>query len=141
MMSSSSDALPEWPWGPGDGKPGGAVALLAAVSAEVASIAGEITVLGDRLADCAEGDPATPSTDMQMFDLISQNAQAQARLLAELVRCIAGGDEAETGPLRMAIDAVPFHNTRQRLYAALDGAAVPPAGSPSDEGCHDTDWF
>lgn len=140
-MSNCSEAPAKTlPVSGGDSR-GGVVDLLAAVSAEVTSIAGEIIVLGDRLADCAAGEPATSRTDLQMFDLISQNAQAQARLLTELARCIAEGEQAETGPLLIAIGAVPFHNTRQRLYAALEGAASAPAGSPSDQDCHDTDWF
>ena len=140
-MSNCSDANLEMQSRAIDAKPGGVVGLLAAVSAEVASIASDITALGDSLADFAAGEPVAPYSDMQMFDLIGQNAQAQARLLAELVRCIADGERTETGSLRIAIGDIPFHNTRQRLYAALDGDAAASASCPSDEDGQDTDWF
>lgn len=116
--------------------------LLAAVAAEVAVIAEDTIVLGDKLAAYAvERAAGVPHADMQMFDLISQNAQAQARLLAEIVRKLSDGRPADQADLRAAIGTVPFHKSRQRLLSALDGdLAVSAAGLP-EERCEDTDWF
>lgn len=141
-MSSCSEASPPAPSEDRSGAPAMVLELLSAVTAEVASIAREIVVLGDKLAADASGHgTGQVRTDMQMFDLIGQNAEAQARLLAEIVRSFAAGDEAGKAPLRAAIGSVPFHASRQRLYAVLEGASDGPAAVIADECDQETDWF
>lgn len=116
--------------------------LLAAVAAEVAMIASETIVLGDKLAAHAvERAADVPHADMQMFDLISQNAQAQARLLDEIVRRFNAGPSEDEAVLRAVIGTVPFHISRQRLLAALDGGSAAFAAGPAESSCEETDWF
>ena len=115
-MSSCSEAFPPAPSEDRSGAPAMVLDLLAAVTAEVASIAREIVVLGDRLAADASGHAVgRVRTDMQMFDLIGQNAEAQARLLAEIVKSFAAGDEAGKAPLQAAIGSVPFQIGRAHV--------------------------
>lgn len=115
--------------------------FLAAVTAEVEMIAGEIVDLGDKLAACAvEESAGVPHADMQKFDLISQNAQAQARLLAAIVCNLSAGGSKDDESLRAAIGSVPFHRSRQRLLAALDGACGE-GGEAEDLDDQETDWF
>ncbi|MFN4339486.1 hypothetical protein [Parvibaculum sp.] len=119
----------------------GIVNLLAAVSAEVATIAREIAFLGDRLVVEAAAEAVRPQPDMQMIDLIGQNAEAQARLLDEIVNSLRSSGDAGFEPLRRVISSVPFHGARRRLSAALEGETIEPLAELSDAGEQETDWF
>lgn len=113
------------------------VALLEAVSGEVSVVAQDIIQLGDALA----GDTGTAgSEDLQAFDLISQNAVAQARLLREISRKIAVG-ETHADSLLPLIEAVPFHKSRLRLMAALAGKDLRAECTELPEPVDGTDWF
>lgn len=140
MMSSCSEAAKRSTLKSLD-EMGGIVNLLAAISAEVATIAREIAFLGDRLVVEAAAEAACPQPDMQMIDLIGQNAEAQARLLDEIVNSLRSSGDAGFEPLRRVISSVPFHGARRRLYAALEGETIEPLAELSDAGEQETDWF
>ncbi|MBX3509158.1 MAG: hypothetical protein KF714_10265 [Parvibaculum sp.] len=140
MMSSCSEAAKRSTLKSLD-EMGGIVNLLAAISAEVATIAREIAFLGDRLVVEATAEAVRPQPDMQMIDLIGQNAEAQARLLDEIVNSLRSSGDAGFEPLRRVISSVPFHGARRRLYAALEGETIEPLAELSDAGEQETDWF
>ena len=118
------------------------VAFLSAVAGEVSDIAGGIVELGDKLsARAAHATGPMRHSDLQMFDLLGQNAQAQARLLTEIVRVLSEKEAAGHASLRCAVDTVPFHKARQKFHAVLDGTLGAADMIGLDESGEDTDWF
>lgn len=116
--------------------------LLQVVTGEINALASDIVRLGEMLADNSEGSEGKRHVgDLQAFDLISQNALAQARLLDEIGRKIRSKDQDDIRSLLLLIAAVPFHNSRQRLEAALNNeepvVSLPQMSDLSDG----TDWF
>lgn len=116
------------------------LALLRSISEELHLIACEVVELGEVLS----GEHSAAESDMRMrklqsFDLIGQHVIAQARLLRGLERRLSQDQSGDHDGLDSLIEAVPFHQVRQRLFAAFGGrdtAAAPPAGNSDD-----TDWF
>ena len=112
------------------------VDLLHVVSSELETVANDIVQLGESIAEDRE---RAGSADLQAFDLIGQNALAQARLLGELGRRLATSGNGDVRSLLSLVEAVPFHAVRLRLRAALRGEPLieRAATEPIDEA----EWF
>jgi hypothetical protein len=88
--------------------------LLAALSGEWTRIGAEIAGLGEKLT-------ATPAcvVAMQGFDALSQNAETQGRLLAQLSVLARGRALSQPDVMRI-VDHLPLPEVRRRLLAAMD---------------------
>jgi hypothetical protein len=95
--------------------------------------------LGELLSrDALDQEQAPPTYDLQTFDIVSQTAQAQARLLKRLA-------EGEAGPggagLPALIDEVPFAHMRRRLHNASGGEAAEQDNPTPEQDDTEVSWF
>jgi hypothetical protein len=88
--------------------------LLAALASEWAQIGAEIAGLGEDLAATRDSVVA-----MQGFDALSQNAETQGRLLAQL-SVLARGRTLSRPDVMRIVDHLPLPAVRRRLLAAVD---------------------
>jgi hypothetical protein len=119
------------------------LALLNSVADELYAQVCEIVRLGESLsADELGGDRNRRICDLQTFDLLAQNALAQARLLKGIERELAeGGSQTISESIVMMIEDVPFHKARQRLYTAYVGGNDSKVGEMPWDGAGALDWF
>lgn len=98
--------------------------LFQALADEIARLGVEVARVGEALTS-EHGTGITgagASHHLQMFDVIAQSAQAHARLLASLLTSSEMRTCATSHELKGHIETVPFHDVRQRLLTAMDGA-------------------
>lgn len=99
-----------------------ALALLRTVCDELHCLAYDIAHLGESLTSKdATGSPLGMTPELQFFDPFSQRALAQARLLRGIECLLAGKQKDWMADVDALIQAVPFHENRQRLFAAIQG--------------------
>ncbi|HWA89418.1 MAG TPA: hypothetical protein VG889_05245 [Rhizomicrobium sp.] len=105
--------------------------LLVAIASECSAIGGEISQLGDLISESAAvADPGL--IRLQSFDRITQNAHAQAGLIAHIVRVLLAGQAPDTNDLIRAIENMPLPEVRARLKHAL-GRRVEHVEATEDE--------
>ncbi len=117
-----------------------ALSLMRTLCEEMHLLACEIVQLGESLSEEYAEQPGMRMRDLQSFDMISQNAVAQARLLKGLERRLSGITAADEPDIDALIEAVPFLEVRRRLLAAYRGpeaVCASPASAPAD----DADWL
>lgn len=113
--------------------------LLSAIIDEMHVLSCDIVALGEMISD-----PERKKDDVQTiqsFDLISQRAFSQVRLLAGLERELSGG----ACDFENLIAQVPFHALRHRLTTAIssdpDTLAESLSGGEANEAQDDMEWF
>lgn len=113
--------------------------LLSVISDELTHLATEMVKLGELLSrDALEQKQAPPTYDLQSFDIVSQTAQAQARLLKRL----AEGDAGPSGVgISALIEEVPFAQMRRRLHGASNGTPPEQDGKLPEEDDTQVSWF
>jgi hypothetical protein len=104
MMSNSSDS---------------AASLLAGMAAEWRLLAADIARLAETACNVTAPDAQT-LVKLQAFDSLSQNVEAQARLL----QALAG--DCDRSRLQALLEDHPLPGVRARLKASLGLAAAPP---------------
>jgi hypothetical protein len=100
------------------------VQILEGLSSEWLAVGTEIVRVGDAVTDIAmNGKGKFSVTQLQSFDILSQNAHAQAALMKGLSRLIAAGEGCATGVCAL-VESIPLPEVRRRLREAM-GAATP----------------
>src|ERR1700761_9618106 len=95
------------------------LSLMRTLCEEMHLLACEIVQLGESLSDEYAEQPAMRMRDLQSFDMISQNAVAQARLLKGVERRLSGLAPPDNPDITALIEAVPFQDVRRRLLASF----------------------
>jgi len=106
--------------------------LLEGVAKECAVLAEDIARLGEALSAHGDIAPHVPNiTEMQRFDMLSQNAQAQAQIMLNLAMVVSGRETFHIDDARSLIAKIPLWEVRMRLLA-LSGAAAEAGGDEQD---------
>lgn len=115
-------------------------AALSALAAEWWRLAQDITRLGESLSAqaLAQGRLEQVRT-LQAFDLIGQDAAAQARLLQEFSYWLASPKDFTASRVLQMIGKVPFQEVRRRLSAAIEGPMADPSDPSEDDSS--VQWF
>ena len=128
--------------GPQEDEQKALLALLGSVADELYTLVCEIVRLGESLSsDEMDGDKTRRICDLQSFDLLSQSALAQARLLKGIERGLSDEGREAAKSIVVMIEDVPFHKIRQRLYSAYTGKDKPDAVDLPWDETGDLDWF
>lgn len=136
MSNSSSARASQDAWSRALPDAAPARAVLEALSAEWAELAGEIKALGDRFSGApAKGLSGEQVMAMQQFDALNQRMEACARVLSATAGLMRQGGAAST--LADCIAAMPTERARTRLMEAL--GAQDAADSRVAES--EVDWF
>jgi hypothetical protein len=115
-------------------------ALLTVLSGELDTLAREISRIGGILSEEALR-VKNPSMirEIQAFDVIAQRAVSHAALLRQVVGELSAPAHGAGSGLKEIIDAIPFHEVRRRLIAALEGECT--EGSGAEEGRGHVHWL
>ena len=116
------------------------LSLMRTLCEEMHLLACEIVQLGETLSEEYAEQPTMRMRDLQSFDMISQNAVAQARLLKGVERRLSGLTTPGDPDITALIEAVPFLDVRRRLLASFHGPDAVGA-SPASAPAGDADWL
>jgi hypothetical protein len=109
------------------------VRFLEGISRECTELGNDMATLGDFVSGSMV-EAASPEVmfQLQAFDRLSQNAHAQARLLARIARFVLEDGEVSLAELSGLADDVPIHDARARLRQAINPLAAPPPSADDD---------
>lgn len=128
--------------GPGAGR-AWLLRLMHAMVREWSDLAGEITKLGASLSMCAiASENMQLVREMQAFDVLSQRAVSQFRLLDAICRELGTGETGGEPAFEYLIQQVPVMDLRNSLLAAMRGdeAGGQPEEAPPDDS-QSIVWF
>lgn len=114
------------------------VRILVAIAHECSTVGCDISQLGDALSETLVSDTGHHMVQFQSFDALTQNAHAQAKLIAHIARLLLLGREVSMHEILMQIADVPLPAVRQRLCQAI-GASVAEADDETALWFEDTD--
>ncbi len=94
--------------------------LLEGIAQECSVLGGAIAQIGDDISgELSAHDAAPMIAKFQAFDMLSQNAHAQARLLAHITGLLCHGPAASQQDLLHLVEDMPIHDVRHRLRKVL----------------------
>ncbi|MBS0471278.1 MAG: hypothetical protein JSR60_09420 [Proteobacteria bacterium] len=106
---------------------------LAAVAWEISSLANEVSDLGASLSETAFiREDADVMMRFQAFDRLTQNAHAQAQLIAHIARQLLLRNNRDRSELLALVEDIPVHDVKVRMresVGAVRSRAVPEAGA------------
>ena len=114
--------------------------LLRSIADEIYALVCDMVRLGESLSAEENPDTASRLRDLQSFDLLTQSALSQARLLQALECSLSKKCDDGIETVAKLIEEVPFHKVRQRLSAAFHENKASPAEPHWVEG-GGLDWF
>lgn len=105
--------------------------LLRGFATEASTLGEEITRVGDAISGAAvASEDVTRMVEFQFFDLLAQNAHAQARVMARMAELLLSGSHTGGAEMREVLADMPIVAVKARLHQAA-GLEPETHGSPA----------